>query len=224
MYETHLSSPLFRRRSRGACSPRELGGKVSGRRSHADSGDEAAAGFSHPTSLTSAKIKELIGIEVSADALTIKAATTYFDILQSADAKKAIPAIVHLTSVLGDPAGALIAAPSAARLPTMIRRRIIPPRCWRSDATVKTNKRSASWGTISSRAFSRPRWPMTRSLPRCHSRFRPRLVTAKMRHPASRFALTGVFVVKTKAGRHQGRRHGCFAKRRHAGTGNRGRA
>jgi len=49
------------------------------------------------------KIKELVGIELSADALTIKAATTYFDILESADAKKAIPAIVHLTSVLGDP-------------------------------------------------------------------------------------------------------------------------
>src|SRR3981081_2791011 len=49
------------------------------------------------------KIKELVGIELSADPLTIKAATTYFDILQSADAKKAIPAIVHLTSVLGDP-------------------------------------------------------------------------------------------------------------------------
>src|SRR5664279_1877985 len=49
------------------------------------------------------RIKELVGIELSADALTIKAATTYFDILQSADAKKAIPAIVHLTSVLGDP-------------------------------------------------------------------------------------------------------------------------
>src|SRR6202049_615133 len=49
------------------------------------------------------RIKDLIGIEVSADALTIKAATTYFDIMQSADANKAIPAIVYLTSVLGDP-------------------------------------------------------------------------------------------------------------------------
>src|SRR3979411_1355641 len=49
------------------------------------------------------RIKELVGIELSADALTIKAATTYFDILQSSDANKAIPAIVHLTSVLGDP-------------------------------------------------------------------------------------------------------------------------
>src|SRR2546423_13738305 len=51
------------------------------------------------------KIKELVGIEVSADALIIKAATTYFDILRSAEAKKAIPPIVHLASVLGDPQG-----------------------------------------------------------------------------------------------------------------------
>src|ERR1700742_4404952 len=50
------------------------------------------------------KIKELVGIEATADALTIKAATTYFDITQSADARKAIPAIVHLPSMLGDPA------------------------------------------------------------------------------------------------------------------------
>ena len=34
------------------------------------------------------RIKELVGIELSADALTIKAATTYFDILQSADASR----------------------------------------------------------------------------------------------------------------------------------------
>src|SRR5712672_4024851 len=42
------------------------------------------------------RIKEMVGIELSADALTIKAATTYFDITQNADARKAIPAIVHL--------------------------------------------------------------------------------------------------------------------------------
>src|SRR5436190_20548258 len=50
------------------------------------------------------KLKELIGTEVPGDALTIKAATTHFDVAQSADAKKAIPAIAYLTSVLGDPA------------------------------------------------------------------------------------------------------------------------
>ncbi len=50
------------------------------------------------------KIKELQGIELSGDVLTIKAGTIYYDIMQSTDVKKAIPAIAHLTSVLGDPA------------------------------------------------------------------------------------------------------------------------
>src|SRR5438445_5770553 len=49
-----------------------------------------------------ARIKELVGIESSGDTLTIKAATTYFDIMHSADVKKSIPAIAYLTSVLGD--------------------------------------------------------------------------------------------------------------------------
>ena len=46
------------------------------------------------------KIKELVGIEASADTLTIKAATTYFDIMQSADVKKSIPGdrLPHLDS------------------------------------------------------------------------------------------------------------------------------
>ncbi len=38
-----------------------------------------------------AKIKEMIGIEATSDALIIKAATTYYDITQSAAAKQAIP-------------------------------------------------------------------------------------------------------------------------------------
>src|SRR5205823_15121227 len=34
------------------------------------------------------KIKELVGIQATADTLIIKAATTYYDIMQSADVKK----------------------------------------------------------------------------------------------------------------------------------------
>ena len=45
------------------------------------------------------KIKELVGVEASADMLTIKAATTYFDIMQSADVKKSIPAIARAKSL-----------------------------------------------------------------------------------------------------------------------------
>src|ERR1700726_1868887 len=88
-----------------------------------------------------ARIKDLVGIELSGDALTIKAATTYFDIMHSADVKKAIPAIVHLTSVLGDPqvryrgtiGGSIANNDPAADYPAAV---------LALGATVKTNKRS----------------------------------------------------------------------------------
>src|SRR4029079_6443932 len=50
------------------------------------------------------KIKDLIGVEASADTLTIKAATTHYDVAQSAAAQKAIPAVAYLASLIGDPA------------------------------------------------------------------------------------------------------------------------
>jgi carbon-monoxide dehydrogenase medium subunit len=144
------------------------------------------------------RIKDLVGIELSADALTIKAATTYFDITQSVDAKKAIPAIVHLTSMLGDPqvryrgtiGGSIANNDPAADYPAAV---------LALGATVKTNKRAiaaddffkglfttalADGEIITAVAFPIP----------------AKAAYSKMRHPASRFALTGVFVVKTKAG------------------------
>jgi carbon-monoxide dehydrogenase medium subunit len=145
-----------------------------------------------------AKIKELIGIEVSSDALTIKAATTYYDILQSADAKKAIPAIVHLTSVLGDPAvrhrgtigGSLANNDPAADYPAAV---------LALGATVKTNKRAIVaddfFKGLFSTALADDEIITAVSFP-----LPAKAGYAKMRHPASRFALTGVFVAKTKAG------------------------
>ena len=116
------------------------------------------------------KIKELVGVELSADALTIKAATTYFDILQSADAKKAIPAIVHLASVLGDPqvryrgtiGGSIANNDPAADFPAAVL------------AQPSRPTSGALQPTISSRGCSRPRWRTARLLPQCPSRFRPR--------------------------------------------------
>src|ERR1700749_782315 len=145
-----------------------------------------------------AKIKELIGIEVSADALTIKAATTYYDITQSADAKKAIPAIVHLTSILGDPAvrhrgtigGSLANNDPAADYPAAV---------LALDASVKTNKRSIAaddfFQGLFSTALADDEIITAVSFP-----IPAKAGYAKMRHPASRFALTGVFVAKTAAG------------------------
>jgi carbon-monoxide dehydrogenase medium subunit len=144
------------------------------------------------------KIKDLVGIDVSADTLTIKAATTYFDILQSADVKKAIPAIVHLTSVLGDPAvrhrgtigGSIANNDPAADYPAAV---------LALGATVKTNKRSIAaddfFKGLFSTALNDGEIITAVSFP-----IPAKAAYSKMRHPASRFALTGVFVVKTKSG------------------------
>ncbi|MEA2793273.1 MAG: aerobic carbon-monoxide dehydrogenase medium subunit [Bradyrhizobium sp.] len=144
------------------------------------------------------RIKELVGVELSADALTVKAATTYFDIMQSADAKKAIPAIVHLTSVLGDPqvryrgtiGGSIANHDPAADFPAAV---------LALGATVKTNKRSIAaddfFKGLFSTALADGEIITAVSFP-----IPAKAAYSKMRHPASRFALTGVFVVKTKAG------------------------
>src|SRR5258705_3623525 len=50
------------------------------------------------------RITDLIGIEVSADAVTIKAATTHYDVAGSGPAQKGIPALTPLPSLIRDPA------------------------------------------------------------------------------------------------------------------------
>src|SRR5471032_624347 len=144
------------------------------------------------------RIKELVGIEVSADALTIKAATTYFDILQSADVKKAISAIVHLTSVLGDPqvryrgtiGGSIANNDPAADYPAAV---------LALNATVNTNKRSIKaddfFKGLFSTALEDGEIITSVSFP-----VPSKAGYSKMRHPASRFALTGVFVAKSRTG------------------------
>jgi aerobic carbon-monoxide dehydrogenase medium subunit len=144
------------------------------------------------------RIKELIGIEVSADALTIKAATTYFDIMQSADVKKTIPAIVHLTSVLGDPqvrhrgtvGGSIANNDPAADYPAAV---------LALGATIKTDKRSIAADDFFKGLFATA-LADGEIITEVVFPIPAKAGYAKMRHPASRFALTGVFVVKTKSG------------------------
>ncbi|MDB5500661.1 MAG: carbon monoxide dehydrogenase [Tardiphaga sp.] len=144
------------------------------------------------------KIKDLIGIEATADALIIKAATTYYDITQSTAAKQAIPAIVHLTSVLGDPAvryrgtigGSLANNDPAADYPAAV---------LALGATVMTNKRlipaDEFFKGLFTTALEDNEIITAVSFP-----IPAKAAYSKMRHPASRFALTGVFVAKSKAG------------------------
>src|SRR5206468_7171003 len=87
------------------------------------------------------RIKDLVGIEVSADTLTIRAATTHYDVAASGPAQKAIPALCHLASQIGDPAvryrgtigGSLANNDPAADYPAAV---------LALNATIKTNKRT----------------------------------------------------------------------------------
>src|ERR1700675_4270021 len=145
-----------------------------------------------------AKIKELAGIEPTKDGRVIKAATTHYDVAQSAIVKKAIPALAFLASLIGDPAvrhrgtigGSIANNDPAADYPAAL---------IALDATVKTNKRNIKAGDFFKGLFTTAlddgeiitavSFPVT-----------DKAGYAKFPHPASRFALTGVFVAKTKAG------------------------
>jgi carbon-monoxide dehydrogenase medium subunit len=145
-----------------------------------------------------AKIKELVGIETSGDTLTIKAATTHFDVAQSDAVQKAIPALAHLASLIGDPAvrhrgtigGSLANNDPAADYPAAV---------LALGATVKTNKRSISadefFKGLFTTALQDGEIITAVSFP-----IPAKAGYSKFPHPASRFALTGVFVAKTKSG------------------------
>jgi carbon-monoxide dehydrogenase medium subunit len=145
-----------------------------------------------------AKIKELIGIEASGDTLTIKAATPHHDVATSDAAKKAIPALAYLASLIGDPAvryrgtigGSLANNDPAADYPAAV---------LALGATIKTNKRSIAaddyFKGLFSTALEDGEIITAVSFP-----VPAKAGYAKFPHPASRFALTGVFVARTKSG------------------------
>ncbi len=145
-----------------------------------------------------ARIKDLIGVDVSGDTVTIKAATTHYDVAQNAGVQKAIPALAHLASVIGDPAvrhrgtlgGSIANNDPAADYPAAV---------LALGATVKTNKR-----TIAADSFFKGLFETALDNGELITSVAFPIPTkagyAKFPHPASRFALTGVFVVQTKSG------------------------
>jgi len=145
-----------------------------------------------------AKIKELIGVEASGDTLTIKAATPHYDVATSDAAKKAIPALAYLASLIGDPAvryrgtigGGVVVGERAADYPAAV---------LALGATIKTNKRSISaddfFKGLFTTALEDGEIITAVSFP-----VPAKAGYAKFPHPASRFALTGVFVAQTRSG------------------------
>jgi aerobic carbon-monoxide dehydrogenase medium subunit len=145
-----------------------------------------------------AKIPALVGIEVTGDTVTVKAATTYYDIMTNAQVQKALPALSSLTAVIGDPAvryrgtlgGSIANNDPAADLPAAV---------VALNATVKTNKRTIAaddfFKGLFTTALEDGEIITAVSFP-----IPAKAAYEKFRHPASRFALTGVFVAKTKSG------------------------
>jgi carbon-monoxide dehydrogenase medium subunit len=144
------------------------------------------------------KLKDLIGIEAAGDTLTIKAATTHYDVATSGPVQKAISALAHLASQIGDPAvryrgtigGSIANNDPAADYPAAV---------LALGATVKTNKRSISADEFFKGLFSTA-LADGEIITQVSFPVPAKAGYSKFPHPASRFALTGVFVVKTKAG------------------------
>jgi carbon-monoxide dehydrogenase medium subunit len=145
-----------------------------------------------------AKIKDLVGVVATNNGIEIKAATSHYDVASSDAVKKAIPALAHLASLIGDPAvryrgtigGSLANNDPAADYPAAV---------LALNATIKTNKRTIAADEYFKGLFSTAlqdgeiitavSFPVT-----------AKAGYAKFPHPASRFALTGVFVAKTSGG------------------------
>jgi aerobic carbon-monoxide dehydrogenase medium subunit len=144
------------------------------------------------------KIKELIGVEPTGDGIMIKAATRHYDVATSETVQKAIPALAYLASLIGDPAvrycgtigGSLANNDPAADYPAAV---------LALGATVKTNKRLIPaddfFKGLFATALEDGEIITAVSFP-----VQDKAGYAKFPHPASRFALTGVFVAKTPAG------------------------
>ena len=145
-----------------------------------------------------ARIKELVGVEASGDTLTVKAATPHHDVASSGPVQQAIPALAHLASLIGDPAvrhrgtigGSIANNDPAADYPAAL---------LALGATVKTNKRSIAaddfFKGLFATALEDGEIITAVSFP-----VPAKAGYSKFPHPASRFALTGVFVAKTKSG------------------------
>jgi carbon-monoxide dehydrogenase medium subunit len=143
-------------------------------------------------------IKELNYIRVANGAVAIGAATTHFEVANSAEVKKAIPALAHAASVIGDPAvrhkgtigGSVANNDPAADYPAAV---------LALGATIKTNKRSIMaddfFTGMFSTALEEGEIVTELSFP-----IPEKSAYKKFANPASRYAMAGVFVAKFKDG------------------------
>lgn len=143
-------------------------------------------------------IKELKGVKVSGKNVTIGAATTHFDVANDAKLKAVCPALSHLAAHIGDPhvrhrgtiGGSIANNDPAADYPAAM---------LALGATIVTNKRSIPADKFFKGLFETALkdgevvTEVTFTAP-------AKAGYAKFPNPASRYAMTGVFVTKGKEG------------------------
>lgn len=152
-----------------------------------------------PTDLVDlAHIAELKGIRVSGKTVTIGAAVTHYEVANDEKLKKVVPAVARLASLIGDPAvrhkgtigGSISNNDPAADYPAAL---------LALGATIATNKREIAADKFFKGLFETALkdgeivTSITFTLP-------AKAAYEKFRNPASRYAMTGVFVAKGKEG------------------------
>lgn len=143
-------------------------------------------------------LKELTYIRVVGDAVAIGAGTTHFDVATSAEVSRAIPALAYLASIIGDPAvrhkgtlgGSVANNDPAADYPAAV---------LGLNATIRTNKRSIASDEFFTGMFSTA---LAEGEIITEVSFPVPLKASykKFPNPASRYAMAGVFIAKTKDG------------------------
>jgi carbon-monoxide dehydrogenase medium subunit len=143
-------------------------------------------------------LKELNYIRVDANAVTIGAATTHAQVAESGEVKRALPALAELAHLIGDPAvrhkgtigGSIANNDPAADYPAA---------AVALNATIKTTERSFKaddfFTGMFSTALNDGEIVTEISFPLAE-----RAAYTKFRNPASRYAMAGVFVAKSKHG------------------------
>jgi len=145
-----------------------------------------------------AGIPELRKISISADAVTIGAMARHAEVADSSEVQKAIPALAELAGDIADQmvrnmgtlGGSLANADPAACYPTAV---------LGLGATIRTDRRAIAADDFFLGLYETALQPgeliVSVSFP-----FVERAGYVKLRHPASRFAIVGAFVSKSRAG------------------------
>jgi carbon-monoxide dehydrogenase medium subunit len=155
--------------------------------------------LNRPTSLVDLSgIAELRGVKREGDTITVGALTKHFEVQNSPEIKSAIPALSFMATVIGDiqvrnrgtMGGSVSNNDPAADYPAAV---------LALDATVVTDKRRIAADDFFQGMFTTALEP-GELLTAIEFPIPEKAGYAKMRNPASRYVMAGVFVAKTKGG------------------------